>query len=377
MGMTQMSNRERLLAALHSKEVDRLPWSPLMDGYFTRSLPLQGRRDDLIEVAKDAGCDLMERHVANPSEHMNGVERRQEKNGIYFSEIFETPVGSIQMTRKETGKTSYVIKNLIETVEDVKVYTYIAEHTDYTPNVEAFMARDAAIGDAGIATLSGNMSPVQELLQLQAGVENTVYLLYDYPEEMKALFSAMHERNRRQYAALAEYPCDVIFDYEDTSTTVMSRSMFQQFGMPAINDYADWAHQSGKLFITHMCGKLTGFLDEVAAGRQDGCDSICPPPTGDLCPWDARRHWGEKVLIGGIDPPELSRISAGEAARMAAEVINRVENKRGFILSTGDAVPYATPFENLHIIARLIAHLGARSLAGGIQPEELEAFLRG
>ena len=173
----------------------------------------------------------------------------------------------------------------------------------------------------------------------------------------------MHERNKKQYQCLMEYPCSVIIDYEDTSTTVMSRNMFNEYSVPVINEYADLCHKNGRIFITHMCGKLTGFAKEIGEGRQDGIDSVCPPDTGDLYPWDARRIWGEsKLVIGGIDPPTLSWSTPEQATAIAKTVIERVEDKRGFVLSTGDAVAHGTPIENLKAIADLIRAMGSRSV---------------
>lgn len=359
----QMSSRERLCAALRSKPVDKLPWAPLMDGYFTSSLPKQGFDFDLIQSAQYIGCDLMERHVASPREIFSNVTTRLETHPGGSREYFDTPVGSIYVERKNSGKTSYICKHLVENIEDVKVFQYIAEHTSYEPCIQEFIDRDKEIGDLGIATLSGNMSPIQEFLQLIAGIENTVYLMADYPEEMDELFNTMQKRNLQQYKALLEYPCDYIFDYEDTSTTVMNLTMFTDYTLPVINEYSDLVHSAGKVFITHMCGKLTGFVNEIGSGRQDGIDSVCPPNTGDLYPWDARKIWGpSKVVIGGIDPPELSRITKEKAVETAREVIERVENKVGFILSTGDAVAHGTPIDNMKAITQLINEMGADSV---------------
>ncbi len=377
MAKDQMTSRERLFEALHSRETDRMPWAPLMDGYFTSSLPKQGHPDDLIYAAKFTGCDFLERHVAGPEEIMEGVTIRTESNDAGSRTYYETRVGTAYTERKNSGNTNYVSKHMVESIEDAKVFQYIAEHTTYRPRIEEFLARDQQIGDMGMATLSGNMSPVQETLQFLSGVENTVYLMADYPEEMEALFEAMQQRNIRQYQALLQYPCGVIIDYEDTSTTVMSRSMFTEYSLPAINTYADLCHEAGKLYITHMCGKLSGFVKEVGSGRQDGVDSVCPPFTGDLCPWDARKEWGaKKVVIGGIDPPRLSMITEREAVETAVEVMEKLENKVGFILSTGDAVPHGTPIGNLKAIADLIKALGSGSLTQTPDREIVKSFLK-
>ncbi len=373
---SQMSNRERLTAAINLMPVDRLPFSPLMDGYFISSLPSQQLDFDILEAARFIGCDFMERHVAGPKPVYDQVEIRQERTAKGSRLYFDTPVGSIYEERTNSGNTSYISKHLIESIEDVKVFCFLAEHTRYEPQIEDFVRRDQQIGEMGLASLSGNMSPIQELLQALSGVENTVYLMADYPEEMDALLQTMHERNLFQYQALLEYPCDIIIDYEDTSTTVMSRSLFLNYSFPMINDYADLIHREGKHFITHMCGKLTGFINDIAKGRQDGLDSVCPPHTGDLYSWDAKTVLGNnKVLIGGIDPPNLSQISEYDTILMTEEIIRKVKNKTGFILSTGDAVPYGTPIGNLKVISDLIRELGASSLTQAPDKSVIEAFL--
>ncbi|MDD3242765.1 MAG: uroporphyrinogen decarboxylase family protein [Eubacteriales bacterium] len=377
MSTQSMTVRERLSAALRSKEVDRLPWAPLTDPYFVNSIHLQGFDMNHLQIMKHMGCDFMERHVCNPKPIYRNVTMREERTPDVERTYYDTPVGSIYIERKHTsGNTWYVSKHSIETLEDVKVFTYIAQNTTYEANVEGFIAREKELGDDGIATPSGNMSPVQDVLQFAAGVENTVYLMADYPDEMDEMFDAMQQRNLRQYTELLKYPTDVIIDYEDTSSTVMSKNMFKNYSLPAIDEYADLCHTAGKLYITHMCGKLTAFVNEIGSGRQDGVDSVCPAGTGDLDPWTARETWGPgKVVIGGIDPPDLSRVTVEEAMMMAVRAMKRVANKRGFILSTGDAVPYGTPVRNMSAIADLIAYLGPKSLSGDFDESVIKQFL--
>lgn len=377
MSISEMSGRERLIAALHSQETDRLPFAPLIDGYFVSSLGEQGRRKSLVNACRYIGCDIMERHVCGPTPVIKNLTLKTEKSENKITTFYTTPVGTLTKEETLSGKTKYISKYPVETLEDIKTYQYMCENTTYKPHKLLFSIRDRMIGSRGIATLSGNYSPVQELLQIGSGVENTVYLLADYPDEVEELFAVMHERNLRQYKTLLEYPCDYIFDYEDTSTTVMSPSMFEDYSLPAINDYSDLVHSAGKTFITHMCGKLTGFGDLISKGRQDGIDSVCPPETGDLEPWNAKNLLGkEKVIIGGIDPPSLVFMNKRQTAERVAEIIRKTEDKKGFILSTGDAVAYGTPIENLKVISDLIKMLGSKSLGNDVSDKIIEDVLK-
>lgn len=358
-----MTNRERIIAALNGKETDRLPWAPLIDPYFVNSLPNQGYNLDLVDAMKYIGIDIIERHVQAVKGHTRNLNVRTETRGKSTRTYFDTPVGTLFSDTCQTEYTSYVSKHLISTIEEAKIYQYIAENTTYSPDFEYFSSRDKAVGDYGIATPSGPITPIQDMLQYYTGVEDTVYMLADYPEEMDELLSVMHERNLRQYKVLADCPCEVVIDYEDTSTTVMSKSMYENYSAPMINDYADIMHSGGKKFITHMCGKLSGFAETIALGRMDGIDSVCPPTTGDLWPWDARKVFGDsKVIIGGIEPPGLSRMTVEESLQTVVNIIRNMPSLKGFILSTGDAVAYGTPIKNLIAITKLIERLGRESL---------------
>lgn len=357
MASKQFTNRERIIATLHKQETDRLCWSPLIDNYYISSLPLQNLHMDLIESMRYIGNDIIERHVEQPNVHHANLNLRKEhsSDGKYSRLYYETPVGTIYKEQKLSDNTNFTTKHLVETDEDIKIYQYIMENTTYTDRIKEFVQRDTFIGDDGIASVSAPMSPIQELLQDICGVENTVYLMADYPDEMDELMETMHESNKKQFHLLADYPCEAIIAYEDTSSTVMSRNMFLNYSQPQINDYAKIMHDNGKIYITHMCGKLSAFAEEIGAGLQDGIDSVCPPTTGDLCCWDARKIWGpNKIIIGGIEPPALARMNVEETLAYVDEIFQHMKGERGFILSTGDATPYGTPIENLLAITKYI-----------------------
>lgn len=367
-----MTNRERLLAALHRKEVDRLPWAPLIDGYFLSSLHLRGYSDHYIETMRMIDCDILERHVHAASEIYRDVQVDVRQNGNLVNTIIQTPIGRLTQEKTISGNTEIVTKYFVDSLESIKLFEYLADHTDFRPEPKAFAQRDQELGDLGLPSLTGPMSPIQELLQLVCGVENTVYFLLDYEDEMQSLMEAMHRRNLRKYKALLEAPAALLIAYEDTSTTVMNRDMMHKLSVPYLEEYAKVTRDAGKIFIAHMCGKLTGFKDIINDLDVDGIDSVCPPSTGDLCLWDARATWGsQKLLIGGIDPPSLFFNTPDKVIGGVAEILMYMKDKTGVILCTGDATPYGTPLENLRIISRFVQHLGKTALQSEIDPDEM------
>jgi uroporphyrinogen-III decarboxylase len=162
-------------------------------------------------------------------------------------------------------------------------------------------------------------------------------------------------KDLEKYRLLAESPSRVVIDYEDTSSTVISPTYFRRYCAPIIDEYASVCHAAGKLFITHMCGKLSIFSTALKAGLQDGIDSLCPPTTGDWTAWDARAGLGpEKIIIGGIEPPRLERMTVPETRAYITDILERMPTYRRFILSTGDATAYGTPVANLRAVGKAV-----------------------
>jgi hypothetical protein len=356
-----MNGRERIMAALRGEETDRLCWSPLIDQYFTSSLPEQGYEEiDSPAVFRLIGGDVIERHCPSIQRQEDStIVRQVVENADTHLEIIETPVGTLRIEQhySESAKSSYIKKHPLNTIEDVKVYEYILEHTQYKEDFNAFLEQDQIIGIDGIATSDGPMSPIQEFFQTLCGIENTYYLLWNHPREINACFDLMHEKNKQAYRLTCEGPLEVVIDYEDTSSTVISPKYFQKYCAPFLKEYADICHDAGKLFITHMCGKLSAFGDQIWDGCQDGIDSVCPPTSGDIWSHEARETWDSgKIIIGGIEPSKLARMSVDETRKYATQVLDQMPNFRRFILSTGCATAYGTPVGNLQAVTDIVAN---------------------
>jgi len=152
---------------------------------------------------------------------------------------------------------------------------------------------------------------------------------------------------------MAELPTDIAFVNDNLSSTTTSRAMYRRYDRRYVNEYADILHASGKLLLTHWCGKLSGFGEDVAEARQDGISDVTPHPTGDLDIIEARRTWAKRfVVMGGIDPTLFAQGTPQQMDAYVTDLLERMgPDRRGFILGSGDAVPYGTPPENLHAAA--------------------------
>ncbi len=199
------------------------------------------------------------------------------------------------------------------------------------------------------------MTPLMDFMENLCGIQDTYFLLADHPAEMQACLELMQANNKEAYALIAQGPEEVVICYEDTSSTILSPAVFRKYCAPALNEYAEICHAAGKLFLTHMCGKLSAFNPQLKTGLQDGVESICPPSTGDLWPYDARAAWGsEKLIFGGLEPAALERMTVAETAAYVTDILDQMPTFRRFILGTGDATAHATPVANLRAITDVV-----------------------
>ena len=217
-----MTSRERLLATFRGDPVDRIPWSPCVDGYFLSSLPADQKLDEQ-ELHKEIGSDAMLRHVslyestapATGGGHGNPrVETRMERlddGTLRFT--YETKVGSLVEELKWnpiSPFTPWFVKRKLQTIEDIKVYMYALETMSMAPRPEHFRNAVVRLGDDGLASTSGPPSPMEHLINNEMGLEKLTYALADDPDTMEQCFELMHERNLEAYAILAESEAEVM-----------------------------------------------------------------------------------------------------------------------------------------------------------------------
>lgn len=135
----QISARERILASLQGKPVDRIPFVPLIDTYSVLDMPTQilqamqsasseGYWQGMLAAIREIGCDIMLRHVYTTkadsgAPHLNGFGRfnppvvtSSRMEGSLLIETLETPIGTLTGTWGFTemhGWIPHPVKHLV------------------------------------------------------------------------------------------------------------------------------------------------------------------------------------------------------------------------------------------------------------------------
>lgn len=377
-----MTSRERLLAVLQGESPDRIPWSPLIEGYYIAGLP---QKTTDMEAAVEIGADVMlrkipvwARSVFLPHELPGksgddtplippsaGISATTELLGDTIFRTYRTPIGALTERWRITESSPYIpfpLEYLIKQPEDIRVYMYLVEHEEFAPHYDTYNRLDSELGDHGIITTVGPHTPVQHLLLIHMGIETFYYMLASHRDDVNDMMDLMHERNKEVYEIIGESPVEVAIEYENTGTSYVSPQVYEELEMPPMDEYADMVHAAGKVFLVHMCGRLRQLAKLIASGRQDGCIDIAPPPTGDWTLADAKQAWPGKVISGGLDTITLSEGPLERVVEHVKDVLDSIAPGERIILGTGDAVLLGTPPENLQAVTSMVEECGAYPL---------------
>ena len=376
-----MRSRERLQYALRGEKVDRLPWVPLLDGYYMTAQP-PGK--DILEAYREVNADVMERAVWTYGWNLSlprdpeglrqleagdavrfvdegiaaTVQLKDESKGRMLRRTYEVPGRTLTESALYTEQSPYIpfpVEMLVKDADDLEAYEYIVNRRRFFPNYEAFAKEDERIGDAGIATDAGQPTPIQDLLQHVIGIEPFYTIFYtEHLSLVESVMQAMHKKNLEAYEVMGHSPAEVVVGYENTSISYISPVIYEKYVSPCINDYADLLHERGKIYLTHRCGLLKGLLEIIASERDDGVVDICPAPTGDTSLWEAKRAWPDKIVIGGIDPTSLTSWPIDRLKGYVGEIHKNVVGCTGVMLGSGDAVPKDAKRENLLAVGDVV-----------------------
>ena len=173
---------------------------------------------------------------------------------------YDTPAGSIESVQDYVpGMYCFAYtKHFVETIEDVRVMRAVFESSRYGENYGEYLSRDRLWGEDGIgfAMAVASMAPLQKMLSRWAGVETTVALCEDHPEEIAETFSTIEESQDELVEVLAGSPAEVVILPENLASQVVGERYFRKFDMPYYTRIVRRLHAAGKKVAIHIDGGL-------------------------------------------------------------------------------------------------------------------------
>lgn len=181
------------------------------------------------------------------------------------------------------------------------------------------------------------------------GYETFCYALFEQPDLVCAIADRLREFYVAQVKRYLEYDrVKLIWASDDMgfkTGLLFDRDNMRRLVLDSHKALAELAHEAGRLYLLHSCGKLAEIIDELIHDvRIDGKHSF-EDTIEDVR--EVKHTYGQEIaLIGGIDVDFLCRSTERAIRARTRDTIDKCLPNGRFCLGTGNTVANYMPLDN-------------------------------
>ena len=367
-----MTERERVLAILNHKQPDQLPW--LADFAYLvysmevdKTLPAKYQNQYLDEglqrMHRDYGTGFYLQGFEPFQAVQKNVDTTVEQKGNLRITTITSPVGTLHQV-EQFSKTSYsygITEHMIKDIEDLKIYSYICEHTAYLPNYEFAKKRYETIGDNGVVLCYTPKSPLMDLVALRSGVENVTYMAIDDEDEFTALLDEIEEKFDKACQLAVDSPAECIMIPENISSECVA-SFYQKYMKRYHQKWTKRIREAGKYSFVHQDGAVRGLITQLS--KESGFDvieAVTPLPMGDVAIEEVGSLVDDKTIIWGGIPGGMfveSTMSDEDFDRHVIKCIEVMTQSPRYVLGVADEVVPGSSERRIRRVRELVNRYG-------------------
>jgi hypothetical protein len=362
-----MTERERFMTTMSGEVPDRIPWFADLSYLYgslahTGSLGNQYIGDNgYLQFHRDMGAGVCF-YAPFPwkSKYSDDIDFSTEIKSGFRRTSFSTPAGNISSLEKYLPETfSWAITDhLVNNINDLRVMEYIHSKTTYEINYADFNRIDKLWADDGIAAAFPpiSSSPLQKLIARWAGIENTVAIMTDYPDEFESLLNSIDESQTDAFEIICGSACQYVEFAENLSSEVTGASLFKKYNEPHYINRNKLLHTAGKHTGIHIDGTLKPCLSMLSGCGFDVAEAVTPFPAGDVKVEDLRKEAGDALIIwGGLPGVLFSPLyTDGQFDNHLKNVLGVFQKNPGFILGVADQVPPDGLIRRIKLVREMI-----------------------
>jgi hypothetical protein len=340
--------RQDILAALHRRPTERIPWT-----IHHELLP----RGSLERRLRGQGLAIIEKGV-RPYREANrrvSVEERRGWDGgtLLILKTWHTPHGELRSRLREGPDGSLWTEEFpVRSAADFRLLEYIAEDTDYRANDEAVAAAQRAMGEDGLVLGRMMRSPMQRLLTEWMGAVGVSYALADAAQALDRLVGRLAARDEEALAIASRSPAEAVWSAENVTGDIVGPELFRRYHAPYYDRAGRILKAGGKLYGVHLDGRLRCLAEAIGSCALDFVEGFTPPPIGDLGLEEARTAWPDKALWVNI-PGTVFLGDDRQVVRALMDLLRRGTAAGGFLLTLTEEFP--DPGRSLLLVAEAMA----------------------
>lgn len=364
-----MTHRERLMAVFEKRPVDQLPWLAdltywrfAMEKRGTLAPEYRGGEGGL-RLCRDLDVCIYYGLGATPAVcRTPGVKSESvEKDGRVVDRIECDGRVLEQHRRWLPGSCCYAItKHYVTEASQLGVVREMFRRREYVPNPNAD-APFAAVGEDGVALVAMPRSPLPALFADWVGVEGTILLLADDPDEVEQTLEAIDRANDGFFPLLSHTSASLCHFCDNLSADVIG-GYWDSLCAEYYRRRVAQVHAAGKVCVSHLDGATRGLIARLCAAGLDGIESLTPQPVGDITMEEMSRLMEphDCVFWGGLPGAMFAHPWTWDSLREMIDGLHRLHRSgRRVVVGSADQVPPDASLDDVRRVGEYLAELGA------------------
>jgi hypothetical protein len=274
-----MTNRERIRAILHGRELDRVP--------FLQYTGLAGPDE---EIWREIGRDRLGIIRWSAVHRLQTPNCRHEttqtvRDGRHVSvTTLTTPAGSLvqEQHRDPESGAYFPVRRLVNREADYAVLAAYIRDIEVVEDFDRFRSDERELGDDGLAMAKLEKTPYQQLWVPCAALENLCVHLADCAGAVEACMSLWADVCRRVQCVVEKAVETLGVEYvnypDNITAPVIGRAYFDRYCVPLYREAAAMLGSHGLPLIAHLDGELGPLRESIARSNVGGIDSFTPEP---------------------------------------------------------------------------------------------------
>jgi len=343
-----MTPRERVLAVLHGKQPDKVPFT-----IYEKQLP---RCTVERQLRNEGVCIVYRQQQPYKIERPNcpAMECRYVENGRpRIRRVIKTPLGDLSTVHEDAGYTEWFVERIFKDPADYARLRFMVEDECIVPCYDEYLAAERRMGEDVILRGAVGLTPLHEIMIHWMGAEVFAVEWAERRDEILRLYRLMADKHRERYRVLADSPITHANYGGNEVPEVMGPPRFKEFVVPLYDACAEFFRPRGKLLGAHLDGNNRAWAHLVARSSLDYVEAFTPAPEGDMTLEDALRNWPDKVIW--IHFPSSLMLSGPDRVRAAArEFVALARQTNRVIIGITENYPEERWEENLLAISEVI-----------------------
>jgi len=334
-----MTNHERVKAVIHRTELDHVPflqydglaapneavWAQvgrenvgIIRWSAVHRLEAPNCRTDTIRTTRD-GLTISESTLATPAGTLTQVQHRDPQSGAYFP-----------------------VRRFVNEEADYAVLTAYLHDIQVVEDFDRFRKDQAELGDDGLAMVTLERTPYQQMWVRWVGLETLSFHLADCPDAVENCVLLWTDVCRRVYEVIEKAIETLDVDYvnfpDNIAAPVIGRRYFGRYCVPLYREVASMLEAHGLPLFSHMDGELGPLRESIAGSGVRGIDSFTPEPDTENRVDGALDWWPDTRLL--VNFPSSVHLSSTEAVEeTAADLLEQGGHSGQLALQISEDIP--------------------------------------